>query len=166
MLETILRRPELEDASRIFGATRLRALVDITAPLIRNGMIASWIFIFIGSVRFRNQAAISLASTAEHGNAERAACDAQFLIERGQRKAEPLRQFKIRRVIEREPTAFGQVQSGCPSLMIRLGIDGHLERTQIGNRSVAERRGDPIAPYRHLQRIGDFQPPERWSNRA
>ncbi|HXN16115.1 MAG TPA: iron ABC transporter permease [Usitatibacter sp.] len=43
--------PELEDASRIFGATRLRALLDITAPLIRNGLIATWIFIFIGSIR-------------------------------------------------------------------------------------------------------------------
>src|SRR5436190_4062276 len=43
--------PELEDASRIFGATRLRALIDITAPLIRNGVIATWIFIFIGSIR-------------------------------------------------------------------------------------------------------------------
>ena len=43
--------PELEDASRIFGATRLRALFDITAPLIRNGMIATWLFIFIGSIR-------------------------------------------------------------------------------------------------------------------
>jgi iron(III) transport system permease protein len=43
--------PELEDASRIFGATRLRTLVDVTAPLIRNGVIATWIFIFIGSIR-------------------------------------------------------------------------------------------------------------------
>jgi iron(III) transport system permease protein len=43
--------PELEDASRIFGATRLRALADITAPLIRNGVIATWMFIFIGSIR-------------------------------------------------------------------------------------------------------------------
>ena len=43
--------PELEDASRIFGATRLKALVDITAPLIRNGVIATWILIFIGSIR-------------------------------------------------------------------------------------------------------------------
>jgi iron(III) transport system permease protein len=43
--------PELEDASRILGATRLRALLDITAPLIRNGVIATWIFIFIGSIR-------------------------------------------------------------------------------------------------------------------
>ena len=43
--------PELEDASRIFGANRLRALMDITAPLVRNGVIATWIFIFIGSIR-------------------------------------------------------------------------------------------------------------------
>jgi iron(III) transport system permease protein len=43
--------PELEDAGRIFGATRLRALFDITAPLIRNGVIATWILIFIGSIR-------------------------------------------------------------------------------------------------------------------
>ena len=43
--------PELEEASRIFGATRLRAMVDITAPLIRNGVIATWILIFIGSIR-------------------------------------------------------------------------------------------------------------------
>ena len=43
--------PELEDASRIFGATRLRTLVDVTAPLVRNGVIATWIFIFIGSIR-------------------------------------------------------------------------------------------------------------------
>jgi iron(III) transport system permease protein len=43
--------PELEEAGRIFGATRLRALFDITAPLIRNGVIATWILIFIGSIR-------------------------------------------------------------------------------------------------------------------
>ncbi|MFZ2652397.1 MAG: iron ABC transporter permease [Burkholderiaceae bacterium] len=43
--------PELEEASRIFGATRLRVLTDITAPLIRNGVIATWILIFIGSIR-------------------------------------------------------------------------------------------------------------------
>ena len=43
--------PELEDASRIFGATRLGTLMRITAPLIRNGVIATWIFIFIGSIR-------------------------------------------------------------------------------------------------------------------
>jgi iron(III) transport system permease protein len=43
--------PELEDASRIFGASRLGTLGRITAPLIRNGVIATWIFIFIGSIR-------------------------------------------------------------------------------------------------------------------
>jgi len=43
--------PELEDAGRIFGANRLRALFDITAPLVRNGVMATWMFIFIGSIR-------------------------------------------------------------------------------------------------------------------
>ena len=43
--------PELEDAGRVFGATRLRALFDITAPLIRNGVVATWILIFVGSIR-------------------------------------------------------------------------------------------------------------------
>jgi iron(III) transport system permease protein len=43
--------PELEDAGRIFGATRMRTLIDITAPLIRNGVVATWILIFVGSIR-------------------------------------------------------------------------------------------------------------------
>jgi iron(III) transport system permease protein len=43
--------PELEDAGRIFGATRLRTLIDITGPLIRNGVVATWILIFVGSIR-------------------------------------------------------------------------------------------------------------------
>lgn len=43
--------PELEEASRILGASRLRSLWDITAPLIRNGVIATWSFIFIGVIR-------------------------------------------------------------------------------------------------------------------
>lgn len=43
--------PELEEAGRIFGASRLGVLADITGPLIRNGVIATWILIFIGSIR-------------------------------------------------------------------------------------------------------------------
>jgi iron(III) transport system permease protein len=43
--------PELEDASRMLGATRLRVLVDVTAPLIRSGVAATWMFIFIGAIR-------------------------------------------------------------------------------------------------------------------
>ncbi len=48
-LKTI--HPELEEASRIMGANRFRALWDITAPLVRNGVIATWLFFFIGVVR-------------------------------------------------------------------------------------------------------------------
>ena len=43
--------PELEDASRILGATRLRALREITAPLLRTSVIATWCFIFVGVIR-------------------------------------------------------------------------------------------------------------------
>jgi iron(III) transport system permease protein len=42
---------ELEDASRIIGANRLRCLKDITAPLAKSGLIAAWCFIFIGVIR-------------------------------------------------------------------------------------------------------------------
>lgn len=43
--------PELEEASRILGATRLRALRQITAPLLRSSVVATWCFIFIGAIR-------------------------------------------------------------------------------------------------------------------
>ena len=42
---------ELEDASRILGATRLRALRQITAPLLRTSVIATWCFVFVGTIR-------------------------------------------------------------------------------------------------------------------
>jgi len=43
--------PELEEASRILGATRLQALCHVTAPLLRAGLISTWCFIFIGTMR-------------------------------------------------------------------------------------------------------------------
>jgi len=43
--------PELEEAGRILGAGRLRILKEITAPLARSGIIATWCFIFIGVIR-------------------------------------------------------------------------------------------------------------------
>ena len=42
---------DLEDAGRILGAGRLRVLREITAPLARSGIIATWCFIFIGVIR-------------------------------------------------------------------------------------------------------------------
>jgi iron(III) transport system permease protein len=42
---------DLEEAGRILGAGRLRTLIDITAPLLRTGVIAAWCFIFIGVMR-------------------------------------------------------------------------------------------------------------------
>ena len=43
--------PELEEASRILGATRLTSLWQITAPLLRTSIVATWCFVFIGTIR-------------------------------------------------------------------------------------------------------------------
>jgi iron(III) transport system permease protein len=42
---------ELEEAGRILGSSRLNTLVNITAPLLRTTVIATWCFIFIGTIR-------------------------------------------------------------------------------------------------------------------
>jgi iron(III) transport system permease protein len=42
---------ELEEAGRILGATRLTTLRTITAPLLRSNVVATWCFIFIGTIR-------------------------------------------------------------------------------------------------------------------
>jgi iron(III) transport system permease protein len=54
--------PELEEASRILGATRLQSLWRITAPLLRTGVIATWCFIFIGVMRELSAAIILFTS--------------------------------------------------------------------------------------------------------
>ena len=43
--------PELEEAGRIVGASRLRTLWDITAPLLRTSVVAAWCFVFVGTIR-------------------------------------------------------------------------------------------------------------------
>jgi iron(III) transport system permease protein len=43
--------PELEEASRILGASRLKSLWQITAPLLRTSLVATWCFVFIGVIR-------------------------------------------------------------------------------------------------------------------
>jgi iron(III) transport system permease protein len=55
--------PEMEEASRILGATRLKALWQITAPLLRSSVIATWCFVFIGVIR--ELSATILLTTAE-----------------------------------------------------------------------------------------------------
>src|ERR671920_2550566 len=54
--------PESEDASRILGASRLRSLRDITAPLLRTSVIATWCFIFVGVMRELSAAIILFTS--------------------------------------------------------------------------------------------------------
>jgi iron(III) transport system permease protein len=43
--------PELEEAGRILGASRLRMLWDVTAPLLRTSVVAAWCFVFVGTIR-------------------------------------------------------------------------------------------------------------------
>ena len=53
---------DLEEAGRILGASRLRALRDITAPLLRTSVIATWCFIFVGVMRELSAAIILFTS--------------------------------------------------------------------------------------------------------
>jgi iron(III) transport system permease protein len=43
--------PELEEGARILGANRLAVFAGITVPLFKAGLIASWILIFMPSIR-------------------------------------------------------------------------------------------------------------------
>lgn len=43
--------PELEEASRILGAGRLRSLAGIVAPLPKSSVATMWCFVFIGTIR-------------------------------------------------------------------------------------------------------------------
>jgi iron(III) transport system permease protein len=43
--------PELEDASRILGAGRLKSLVQVVAPILKTSVTATWCFVFIGAIR-------------------------------------------------------------------------------------------------------------------
>jgi iron(III) transport system permease protein len=43
--------PDLEEAARSIGATDARAKMDVTLPLIRAGMLASWLLVFLIFVR-------------------------------------------------------------------------------------------------------------------
>jgi iron(III) transport system permease protein len=54
--------PELEEASRILGASRLKTLRTITAPLLGPSLIATWCFIFVAVVRELSAAVILFTS--------------------------------------------------------------------------------------------------------
>jgi iron(III) transport system permease protein len=54
--------PELEDASRMLGATRLQALRHITVPLLRNSVLATWCFVFVSVIRELSAAIILFTS--------------------------------------------------------------------------------------------------------
>ena len=54
--------PDLEEAARILGASRLRTLRDVTAPLLGPSLIATWCFIFVAVVRELSAAIILFTS--------------------------------------------------------------------------------------------------------
>ncbi len=54
--------PELEEAGRMLGATRLRTLWDITGPLLRASAVATWCFIFVAVIRELSAAVILFTS--------------------------------------------------------------------------------------------------------
>jgi iron(III) transport system permease protein len=54
--------PELEEAGRILGASRLRTLWDVTAPLLGPSLIATWCFIFVAVIRELSAAVILFTS--------------------------------------------------------------------------------------------------------
>jgi iron(III) transport system permease protein len=54
--------PELEEASRILGASRLRTLRRVTAPLLGPSLVATWCFIFVAVVRELSAAVILFTS--------------------------------------------------------------------------------------------------------
>jgi iron(III) transport system permease protein len=43
--------PDLEDASRILGASRLQAVKDVTVPLLGAGLASAWLLVFLPSLR-------------------------------------------------------------------------------------------------------------------
>ncbi len=54
--------PELEEASRILGASRLETLRRVTAPLLGPSLIATWCFVFVAVVRELSAAVILFTS--------------------------------------------------------------------------------------------------------
>ena len=54
--------PELEEASRILGASRLRTLRNVTAPLLGPSLVATWCFVFVAVVRELSAAVILFTS--------------------------------------------------------------------------------------------------------
>ena len=42
---------DLENAARTLGASRIRALLTVTAPLLRRGILAGWLLVFIPAIR-------------------------------------------------------------------------------------------------------------------
>ena len=53
---------ELEEASRVLGASRLSTLRRVTAPLLGPSLVATWCFIFVAVMRELSAAVILFTS--------------------------------------------------------------------------------------------------------
>ena len=76
--------PEMEEAVRILGGGRLRAIRDVVAPLIRRSLIGAWLLVFIPATRELSTAiflygpntrvmSVMLLNLADEGSLEAAA---------------------------------------------------------------------------------------------
>ena len=54
--------PELEEASRILGAGRLKSIGSIVAPLLKSSVAATWCFVFVAVIRELSAAVILFTS--------------------------------------------------------------------------------------------------------
>ena len=119
--------PELEDASRILGATRLRALREITAPLLRTRVIATWCFVFVGTIRELSAAVMLFTSETkvvsvlifdlkESGDLARSRCSASSML---------IVTFGIVALVNRLRLGGGASGSGITELLLRRAVLRH-----------------------------------------
>ncbi|BBK35611.1 ABC transporter substrate-binding protein [Allostella sp. ATCC 35155] len=83
--------PEMEDAVRILGGSRLTAVRRVVAPLLKSGLIGAWLLVFIPATRELSAAiflygpdtrtmAVMLFDLSEEGNFERLAALGWLLL--------------------------------------------------------------------------------------
>ena len=83
--------PEMEDAVRILGGSRLIAVRKVVAPLLKSGLIGAWLLVFIPATRELSAAiflygpdtrtmAVMLFDLSEEGNFERLAALGWLLL--------------------------------------------------------------------------------------
>ena len=83
--------PEMEDAVRILGGTRLRAIVRVIVPVLKKSLLGTWLLVFIPATRELSTAiflvgaktrviSVMLLDLSENGNFETLAALGFFLL--------------------------------------------------------------------------------------